>query len=67
MRSTLALAVLMTSVVACQPGAIDDAVPSECAAIGARCQREDGPIGVCQMTKCDSGETPPCYACTPQH
>ncbi len=52
----------------CDLGSVSEApVSAECTAIGARCQRPDGPIGVCQQTNCTSGAKPPCYVCTPQH
>jgi len=40
---------------------------TNCAAIGARCQLADGPIGICLERPCPTGEVPPCFACTPQH
>jgi len=41
--------------------------PTTCTQIGAQCQMPDGPLGVCQETRCEAGATPPCFACTPQH
>ncbi|HER19577.1 MAG TPA: hypothetical protein ENO14_00865 [Chromatiales bacterium] len=43
------------------------AATSECRQIGARCQLSDGPLGVCIETRCENEQTPPCFACTPQH
>jgi len=55
-------------IVACESGPMTQApVTAECTAIGTRCQRPDGPIGVCQATGCAAGVSPPCYVCTPQH
>ena len=52
----------------CDPGSMVEAPPSAiCTAIGQRCQRPDGPIGVCQVRPCPPGESGPCYVCTPQH
>jgi len=42
-------------------------VPTTCSRIADKCQLPDGPLGVCIETRCEPGEQPPCFACTPQH
>jgi hypothetical protein len=43
------------------------AVSAECRQIGQHCQLATGPLGVCLDAPCKPGQTPPCFACTPQH
>jgi hypothetical protein len=53
---------------ACDPGALmEPPPPAVCSAIGDRCQRSDGPVGVCQTRPCPPGVEGLCYVCTPQH
>ena len=53
----------------CDPDSIaDPAVSASCSAIGARCQRPEGPVGVCQESPCPPDATSrPCFSCTNQH
>jgi len=63
-----ALLVALVVLAACDPGSMVEPPPSaSCSAIGQRCQRTDGPIGVCQVRPCPPGANEPCYVCTPQH
>ncbi len=39
----------------------------DCREVGALCELESGPLGVCESRPCRSSETPPCLVCTPQH
>ena len=39
----------------------------DCREVGALCELESGPLGVCESRPCRTGETPPCLVCTPQH
>lgn len=59
---------LLLGTASCQPeGWTTPAVPAACVEIGAHCRLPTGPIGVCQERPCPTGETAPCFACTPQH
>ena len=51
----------------CDLGISQAPAPASCTAIGAQCQRPEGPIGVCQEAPCDPGAKPPCFKCTSQH
>lgn len=65
-RMTFLIALILLA--GCDPGSmVEPPPPVECASIGQRCQRSDGPIGVCQIRPCPPGATKPCYVCTPQH
>ena len=65
-RVTFLIALILLA--GCDPGSmVEPPPPVECASIGQRCQRSDGPIGVCQIRPCPPGATKPCYVCTPQH
>lgn len=67
-RRLLVLGLLCVGSYGCDLGGVAGApVSAECTSIGARCQRSDGPIGVCQQTNCAPETEPPCYVCTPQH
>ena len=48
-------------------GLVAPAAPAACRQIGQQCQRPEGPLGVCQETKCGADASPPCYVCTSQH
>ena len=48
-------------------GMTSDAPTAICGRIGERCQLPEGPLGVCLDKPCAEGQSPPCFACTPQH
>ncbi|HSP98263.1 MAG TPA: hypothetical protein VL049_13615 [Candidatus Dormibacteraeota bacterium] len=52
---------------ACDDSLVAPAAPAACTRIGQQCQRPEGPLGVCQETRCAADASPPCYACTSQH
>ena len=52
---------------ACDPSSLSTAPPAACTASGAQCQLPEGPLGVCERSRCPPGETSPCFKCTPQH
>lgn len=63
----LALGLLLFAA-GCDPGRFaEPAAPPTCAAVGARCQLPDGPLGVCLAAPCAAGTPGPCFVCTPQH
>lgn len=61
----LALVLATTALLGCDVA--DPPPPTTCTRIGERCQRPDGPVGVCQEAPCPAGVAGPCFACTPQH
>ena len=63
----LALPAPLFVVVACDPGSLTADPSLSCTESGVQCQLPTGPLGVCERSACDSGETPPCFQCTPQH
>ncbi len=66
-RTCLVMSVLL-AIAGCDPSEMTaPAVDATCRQIGSRCQLPDGPLGVCIETACAAGQTPPCFACTPQH
>ncbi|HEV7731954.1 MAG TPA: hypothetical protein VGR62_07320 [Candidatus Binatia bacterium] len=40
---------------------------SVCTTIGAQCQLDRGPLGVCESATCPAGASPPCFTCISQH
>lgn len=52
---------------ACDEALVAPAAPAACRQIGQQCQRPEGPLGVCQETKCAADASPPCFVCTSQH
>ncbi len=38
-----------------------------CETVGAQCALPEGPLGVCERSRCEGGAPPPCFACVPQH
>lgn len=58
---------LLIGLLGCDLSGLGDAPPGACSESGAQCQLSDGPLGVCERTTCAAGQTPPCFACTPQH
>ncbi len=71
MRTSISLTfagALLAAYLGCDLGEYARPAPSgECREIGALCQLESGPLGVCESRPCRPGETPPCLTCTPQH
>jgi len=65
--STALVAVFALSAVACDLEPTASAPTSTCTEAGSQCQLSAGPLGVCERLECRSGETPPCFQCTPQH
>ena len=62
------LVLVLLSVQGCDFSEMSSPAPSAaCRSIGERCRTADGPLGVCLETRCKDDQTPPCFACTPQH
>ena len=60
--------VLLATLLGCDLGEYVRPGPGpDCREVGALCELESGPLGVCESRPCRSGETPPCLVCTPQH
>ncbi len=69
-RSMLRFATLlgpMLAVVACDTGSFTAGPTAICKEYGVQCQLPTGPLGVCERSQCEPGETAPCFQCTPQH
>jgi hypothetical protein len=46
---------------------VSESPRSTCEEVGAQCQLPNGPLGVCELTSCALGVSPPCFKCTSQH
>ena len=46
---------------------IEDGPSHYCEEAGRQCVLPEGPLGVCERTRCRPGEEEPCFQCTPQH
>ena len=55
------------AIVACDPSSLTAGPTANCDESGVQCQLPTGPLGVCERSQCEPGETPPCFQCTPQH
>ena len=66
-RWLLLVSLALSGVVACEPGSLGESPSPDCRESGVQCQLPAGPLGVCERSTCNSGETPPCFQCTPQH
>lgn len=54
-------------VIGCGDDFIAAAPAAECLEVATQCRLPEGPLGVCERRTCGEGESPPCFACTPQH
>jgi hypothetical protein len=52
---------------ACDSSLFSPAPSAVCEVSGSQCQLPEGPLGACERAPCPTGETPPCFQCTPQH
>lgn len=52
---------------ACDSDLLSPAPSAVCVESGAQCQLPEGPLGVCERSRCPVGSTPPCFQCTSQH
>jgi len=62
-----ALAAALGALAGCDPGSLSAPSAARCVEVGAQCQLEAGPLGVCERAECAPGLAPPCFQCTPQH
>lgn len=52
---------------ACDADLFPPAPSTVCVESGAQCRLREGPLGVCERSRCPVGSTPPCFQCTSQH
>lgn len=62
-----ACAVAALVFVACDSSLLSEGPSASCTEPGAQCQLPDGPLGVCERSRCPDDATPPCFQCTSQH
>ena len=70
LRNLLCCPVLLGSLlglVACDFESLQATPPEKCAESGMQCQLPEGPLGVCERSRCGASETPPCFVCISQH
>jgi len=53
--------------VACDSSLYSEPPSAVCTESGAQCQLSKGPLGVCERSACQPGESSPCFQCTSQH
>jgi len=67
MMRSLVLLVSALALGSCDAGVSIDGPAEHCTETGVQCVLPDGPLGVCERSRCEAGATPPCFTCTPQH
>jgi hypothetical protein len=63
----LRLLLLLLALAGCPELVTSPPLTEKCAKEYDKCKLPSGPLGVCNVVVCSSGEPGPCFKCMPQH